>query len=240
MLLLEYHDLSVDHFSKGDGRIYAMLFNPFTGEALDFSTITPYELDDFDGDQERFSIILPLTENRSRHYSELLEAGEFTLPDTDYGKYYTIEYWAEAVSGTQDRDDDYFLATERLMWSSATRVESQLSEDQEQAIADRAAHYVGFCSAVYDTTNERVSFMAWLELNGALQTDAIRAVIEMTDVNGNTVASLTITTIESEGHFKGAQDGVTLSPDETYFLTATLRDAGGTDHKSGSGPVTWD
>lgn len=310
ILLLEYHDIVGDSFLKGDGRIYAMIFEPITNKALQFSGSIPYTLQAFDGDQGAFARVLPATPNRNKHYGEVISCTAFTLPDVGYGHYYTIEYWSEAASGAMNREDDYFLGTDRLTWLEDRRAESRLDLSQEIDLAERCGIYVwdylkslattpnsmgeliggfpstfaglllqkliqsgsspaltatfqdilldiwedvarlpdnpaqarfeSFCSTVYDTELARISFMCWLEKDGALQLNATKAEVKMRSVNGDVLAHLSSTTIGADGQFTFHADGIPLSPDEVYFARAILRDADGIDHSSGSSPVSWD
>lgn len=310
ILLLEYADVESDSFIKGDGRIYAMIFDPITNEAIDFSSSTPYELDYFDGDQSRFARVIPQTPNRNRHYSEVLQCTAITLPDVGYGNYYTIEYWSEYISGSIDRSVDYFLGTDRLTWLSNRRAESRLDLSQAENIASLAAvevwdylrslatttgsmgeylanlqddfasyfmshvlysesspeftgtfeelildlrerierlpdepasvRYEALCSVAYDTEIERITFEAWLEKDGVLQIDTLRAEVTLYNSAGTGIAAANSTTPNAMGQFTIAVDGVPLSPDEVYFLVSKVRDSDSVDHSSGSSPVTWD
>jgi hypothetical protein len=310
ILLLEYSDIVGDSFLKGDGRIYAMVFDPITNKALKFSGAVPYTLQAFNGDQSAFARILPPTPNRSKHYGEIISCTAITLPDVGLGNYYTIEYWSEAASGVMDREDDYYLGTDRLTWLENRKAESRLDLSQEIDLAERCsvhvwdylkslaitpnsmgeliggfpsifaglllqqlikssaspaltatfqdmlldiwenvarlptnpaeARFEAFCSTVYDTELARISFMCWLEKDGALQLTTTRAEVKMRDVAGNVIAHLSSIAMGADGQFTFHADGIPLSPDEVYFVRATLKDADGIEHNSGSSPVSWD
>ncbi len=136
-LNLEY--IHLENNPTINGRIYAMIFDPETSTAIDFSTAAPYGLETFDGDQERFSRIVPENTPRTRHYLEQIDTDDITLPNVGYGKHYTIEFWSEAVSGVIDRAADSLLQIENLTWIEDRKAESRLDISQETSIASKAA-----------------------------------------------------------------------------------------------------
>lgn len=119
-LRLVYNDIADDPFTaSGARRIYAMLFNPVNGKALDWTQPIP-SLTAFNGVQSTFAKVLPQDSVRTRHYQYSVLASGVSLPDTDDGFCYEVEYWAELVSGTQNRAVDLLIKVEKMSWAQAS------------------------------------------------------------------------------------------------------------------------
>lgn len=265
-LILEYDHLSLTDYTSlaVSGGVYAMVFHPHDGTAIDFDT-PPYFLDDFDGDQEEFSIPLVHNSPRTRHYSLTISGLDIDIPDNEDGEQYTIEYWGKAITAAApSRTNDKLLKVEKFSWHDSVRAVNRISLAQEEDIAERvgtttwgedvtenlallppnpaSANFTAHASFSYDTASNRIGVLIWLERDGAVQLDALECSYELVDSDENVVASGTGNTINARGEFQlqATPNPENIVPDETYYAKITVMDADSVLHSSGAGVITWD
>jgi hypothetical protein len=243
MLILQYEktikDAGWTHNPGCD--LYALIVNPNTGDAVDFSTGTPYSFDSFDGDNDRFGVTLEEDVIRTRVYNVSLSAGvEIEMPSTEQGEQYEIEFWCQSASGFNDRASDIFLGVERFPWDndSGTRESQNIIQ-----IRTNTENHTAFCAFSYDTLIERIGICCWLERNGEVVDDSVSCTVSITDSTGITIAedlAIPIPSPRLSGEFFGEILTQPLNPDETYFAICKITDSSGNIHTSACSPVTWD
>jgi len=257
-LIIAHHDLEIPALASGT--IYAVLHDPRDSEALNLSS---GNLEAFDGDHELFGIVLYEDPIRTRYHVRRIDPADITLPDTAPGDEYELEFW-EQVGALPDRTADRLIATDEFIWQSDLRTDARLSETQiyndiltyavpgasgtvldmlakAANIPDEPAsvRWEAFCALSFKPDITRIGLCAWLEKDGELVIDAKRVTWTLYDSSGATCftkSNLVATTI---GFFFEQYLTFTPSPNDTYFLTATIRDINDVDHTSAASPVTW-
>lgn len=225
------------------GDLYAIVFGEDDSElALKDNGSSVLTLQSFDKDnQVDFAIALNEKTNRTRYYSVLLADGGYTLPDNTAGSYYTVEYWQRALTGSTSRQDDTLREVDTFVIHDGTRVDSKLGTGDLDLLANWQAH----AAVSYDSTNQVVGVVGWLEKNGELYiTDESKRYFNFKWIapDGTVIDETTQTTYlaDLEGVFYYTISEIDLDPDAVLPAVATIRDSNGTDHKTTTTVVTWD
>lgn len=234
-LRLEYNHKSgsagccVDEF-------YAVVF-AFNQQALKNNGSGTYTLNAFDGgNQDDFAIELAEHAERTRYY--YVDLSTFTLPANSLGEYYTVEYWQADVAGTYDRTTDTFLDSRNFLWDGTKFVDSQI------ALSQLPSAYSTELAVSYDSNTNEMRLIAFLELNGELQSTVTACEFTLVARDGTVIANTSLTSSDfitgMNGVFAWTQASITLSPDEVYAAKVEITDAASAVHTGAAVQVTWD
>lgn len=221
-------------------KVYAIIFND-EGDALKWAAgpaqwqLATYVL----ADHADFAIALAESSDRSKFYTLLLEAADYTLADTPDGTHYWMEYWLrEAVDTNYDRTEDTLLESRRFYLVNNELSYTQLNLFQRQALQGATAQ----CTIAYDSEEQKVRFMAWLERGGAAVTDAVTATVYWTKRDGTVILNTSYSThvTGQPGVFCWEHTGIDLEPDEVSVIKVTIEDADGNLPFTYTSMVTWD
>jgi len=217
---------------------YALIFNQ-QHQALKNNGSGDYALAAYaSADHADFAIVLNEHTERTRFYYLDFDPANFTLAANVLGQPYTMEIWKALVGGTYSRTDDTLREAREFFWDGDNFINAEFSQSQINAIANQTSHV----AAVYDSNNNVLRCMAFLDRNGSLITNPLSCNFRLISRANDELANSTITAQlgQQPGIFHWEQPGITLDPDEVYAVVALIIDADGNEHESASVQLTWD
>lgn len=228
-----------DVFGCCPATFYSIVYNSRTQQALKEVTLNAWSLQNFlKAEQSNCAHILTEHAERSHHYSKTLDSTHFTLPASNEGEFYTIEFWKAATVGVgnQDRDADKLLSWENFIWDGERKVDSRLSSLLDAD--EREAH----ASISYDSETQEVGFICWLTKAGSVVTDAINCSVLWLKRDGTEIVNISsIQKVTGQpGFFKFEVSPIDLDPDKVTPLICTITDGNGLDWSTPTSMVTWD
>lgn len=135
-LLLDYYKSEEVNPAVFTGRVYCLVLDR-SHQAINFSIAAPYQFSAYlKSLHTAFVRPLPQHAQRTKYYYDLVSADDLDIPDCPYGEQYITEIWAEQVSGSPNRDNDYLLQTKDFIWVSGYLSEHRISVKQEDDIID--------------------------------------------------------------------------------------------------------
>lgn len=185
-----------------------------------------------------FSIILLEHAERAKYYTKEIADVNLVLPQTPEGEEYFLEVWYRSIVGPFDRDVDTLRETRRVIWSGSQWVESRLDALQ----ASQISGYFSHVSCTYDSDNQTVYFLAWLESRGAVIPNTVRCELTWRDRLGAVISQVVQTTYmpNTPGVFRWDVPGIDVAPDQATSVMVSIRDAEGVDHNTHSSIASWD
>lgn len=219
-------------------KIYALVFSR-TNQALKDNGSGVRVMTNFlKSQQNAFAITLNEHAQRTKYYYLDLDAAQFSLLDNTFGEEYYLEIWRRELSGSFDRDVDVLEQTRTFQWQGGRLAESVLDPSQETRLATYQAHI----TPSYDSENQVAYFMAFLDRNGALQTDSQQCEFLWLDSAGATITHLTNNTYvaNAPGVFAFNVPNIDLQPDRVGIMLCSIQDVDGVVHKTASTSIHWD
>jgi hypothetical protein len=191
-------------------------------------------------DHSEFCIPLTEHEERTHYYYINLDDTQFILTTSGYGQYYTVEYWYKSSVQSFGRELNTFLTSEKFMWDSVykRKVDSMIGITQESLISNVEVK----ASVAYDSANQIIRIIAWLERAGALVADTKVFNFHWYDFNGDeiTSGSRTFHIPNVNGVFKMEIGGVDTIPDMTTPMIASIIDIDDLEYTSCVSIVSYD
>lgn len=217
---------------------YAVLFDR-SHQSLKDNGLGVRVLSSFTGgsSQTNYAIVLNEHPQRSRFYYLDLDPSAFVLAANTRGQKFTVEIWKAFSSGTYNRTNDELVEVREVMWDGSEFIDAELGEVQLEELS----HYEPQLAASYDSNENALRAMAFLEKNGQLLDDSTLCEFQLINRAGveMTASSITNMLTAQPGIFSWDEPGIVLDPDEVYAVVVTItRD--GVQYKGASVEITWD
>lgn len=228
--------------------VCALIFNK-SGKALKKISSTPdvWELTDYSKTSHAdFCIQLNEHTERSFYYYIDFEDDTYTLLSSSPGDFYDVEFWYRLTTDYDySRESDTLIDSQRFKWDSLSKsmIDCLISDNQKTNLSLMSP----VASIAYDTSNQTVRILCWLQNNGVIVEDTITALITWRNFNGELIAEAQSFShmIDSDGEsidgiFKFELSGITILPDYATPLVLEITDANSNVFKGCTSVVTYD
>jgi hypothetical protein len=218
-------------------KIYAILFNEDM-QALKLDAGV-WSFAAYDQEDSGFAIPMAEDAERTMTYQSIINSGFHTLPVTPPGRHYFIEFWRRTLSDSLlSRSEDTLMQCERCYWDGDGLAYSRLSSSDVTSVAKNEA----LVNYAYDSSDNSINMLCFLNTNGRLRTDVNRCEVLWTKRDGSPIAHIVKTSTISgmDGFFAIDIPLTDLSPDLCTPIKVTIRDSSGESHTTGQASVTWD